>query len=212
MGARLWLYLFRLVAYRDSLGRVKEMATEVHPGVREAGKNWWLLLFWGVAMIILGLYLIFQPGMTALVLVQVMAVFWVVGGIFDVAGAIVNSQDEHRLWRIVTGIISIVAGGIILLNPLFGTFLVLTFQFYLLAFGAIIIGIINIVGWNRTPGSHWSLGSTLLGILQVLIGIFLLAHPIFGVLALLTVFGVLAIVAGAGAIAMSWRVKTMTGN
>jgi uncharacterized membrane protein HdeD (DUF308 family) len=211
MGARFWLHLFK-VAYLDSLRRVKDMATDVHSGVREAGKNWWLLLLWGVAMIVLGLFLIFQPGMTAVALVQVIAIFWVVGGIFDVAGAIVNSRDEHRLWRIVTGIISIVAGGVILLNPLFGTFIVLTFQFYLLAIGAIIVGIINIVGWNRIPGSHWSLGTTLLGILQVLIGLFLIAHPLFGVLALLTLFGVLAIVAGVGAIAMSWRVKTRTGN
>ena len=56
------------------------------------------------------------------------------------------------------------------------------------------------------------MGTTLLGVLQVLIGLFLIAHPIIGILALLTTFGVLAVLAGAGAIFMSLRVKMLTGN
>ena len=190
------------------------MATTVSTDseIRQAGRNWWLLLLWGVSMIILGLYLILQPGMTAVVLVQVMAVFWLVGGAFDVADAVLNKADPQRVWRIVGGLIGIIAGGIILINPLLGTFITVAFQYYLLAIGAIILGAINIAGWNRTPGSHWSWGTTLLGVLQVLIGLFLIAHPIIGILALLTVFGVLAIVAGVGAIFASFRVKSLTGN
>ena len=188
------------------------MATIVSPDVQQAGKNWWLLLVWGIATIVLGIYLIFQPGMTAVLLVQVMAAFWLVGGAFDVVNGVVNKEDPQRLWRIIGGLMGIIAGGIILINPLLGTFITLAFQYYLLAIGAIFMGVINIAGWNRTPGSHWSLGSTLLGVLQVLIGLFLIAHPIIGILALLTTFGVLAILAGAGAIFMSFRVKMLTGN
>src|SRR4051794_23863521 len=115
------------------------MATTVStdPVIRQAGKSWWLLLLWGVSMIVLGLYLIFQPGMTAVVLVQVMAVFWLVGGAFDVADAVLNKTDPQRVWRIVGGLIGIIAGGIILINPLLGTFIAIGFQYYLLAIGAI---------------------------------------------------------------------------
>ena len=122
------------------------MATTVSPDVQLAGKNWWLLLLWGVSMIVLGLYLIFQPGMTAVILVQVMAVFWLVGGAFDVINGVLNKEDPQRVWRIIGGLVSIIAGGIILLNPLLGTFITLAFQYYLLAIGAIFIGVINISG------------------------------------------------------------------
>jgi uncharacterized membrane protein HdeD (DUF308 family) len=186
------------------------MATTLSTDVQQAVKNWWLLALWGVAMIILGLYLIFQPTQTAVVLVQVMAVFWLVGGALDVVSAVLNKEDAQRVWRIIGGLISIVAGGVILINSLLGTFITLAFQFYLLAIGGIVVGAINIAGWNRPAGSQWSWGTTLLGVLQVLIGLFLVMHPIVGILSLLLVFGVLAVLAGAATIFMSLRVRSMS--
>src|SRR5215470_9623736 len=82
----------RLMAAQYSSGRdtacytpgVSRPPTDV-PGTRTRRKamatttttshhGWALLLLWGIAWVILGFFLLFQPGMTAIVLVQIMAV------------------------------------------------------------------------------------------------------------------------------------------
>ncbi len=149
--------------------------------------GWALLLVWGVAWIILGLFLLFQPGVTAVVLVQLMAVFWVVGG--------------------VIGILSIVAGVIIMANPLAGTIVTIAFGFFILAFAAIVNGLINLVGGFK-GGISW--GGSLLGFLQVIIGVYHLTHPMMGIVAYVPTLGIITIAAGIAVIIFGFRVKAGT--
>jgi len=176
------------------------------PPARSHG--WALLLLWGMAWIVLGLFLLRQPGMTAILLVQMMAVFWVVGGVIDLMNGLTHADQPNRGWRIFGGILGIAAGVILMAHPLLGAIVTIAFQYYLLAFAAIVIGIINIVGATRA-GLSW--GGSLLGVAQVIIGIFLATHPLVGMLAFVPTLGMIVIAGGILTIIASFKVKRMLG-
>lgn len=167
-------------------------------------RAWVLLLLWGISSIILGFFLIRQPGMTAILLVQFMAVFWVIGGVIDLMSGLTHSDQPHRGWRIFGAVIGIAAGMVMIANPLLGTMVTIAFGYFMLAFTAILNGIINIIGATRA-GLSW--GGSLLGVAQVIIGIFLATHPMVGMLAYVPTLGILAIVGGIVIIIASFKVK-----
>jgi uncharacterized membrane protein HdeD (DUF308 family) len=153
----------------------------------------WVTVLWGIGSLIVGLLLVVQPAITALFLVQVMALLWLIGGVVDLVGAALGRGDAYRGWRILSGIVAIFAGVVLLGNPFVGTLLVVLFQFYLIAIAAIINGVVNIVG--RFQGvSGW--GRFVLGIVQLAVGVFFLFNPIPGLLAFIPVFGIVLAVGG----------------
>jgi uncharacterized membrane protein HdeD (DUF308 family) len=166
--------------------------------------GWALLLVWGVAWVVLGLFLLFQPGVTAILLVQIMAVFWVVGGVIDLVTGLTHGEHPHRGWHIFGGILSIAAGVIIMAHPLVGAIVTIAFGFFLLAITAIVNGLINLVGGFK-GGISW--GGSLLGLVQVIIGIFLVTHPMMGMLAYVPTLGIITIAAGIAVIVFAFRVK-----
>jgi len=158
----------------------------------------WLTVLWGVVSVVVGLLLLSRPISTALFLVQVMAVLWVVGGVIDLVSALLGRAGQHRVWRVVAGVVAIIAGLILLANPFVGTLLVVTVQVYLIALAAIVNGVINIVG--KFQGlSGW--GRVVLGILQLAIGVFFLFNPVSGMLAFVPAFGIVLTIGGVGTIA-----------
>jgi uncharacterized membrane protein HdeD (DUF308 family) len=176
------------------------MATTAAPN-----HGWVLLLLWGMAWIILGFFLLFQPGITAMLLVQIMAVFWVVGGVIDLMNGLTHAQPS-RGWRIFSGMLGIVAGVVIMVHPIVGTLVTVAFGFYLLAFAVIVTGLINMVGGFKKTLS-W--GASLLGLVQVILGIFLVTHPLVGMLAYVPTLGIVAIAGGIVIIAGAFKVKRM---
>lgn len=166
--------------------------------------GWALLLLWGLSWIILGLFLVFRPGITAILLVQFMAVFWVVGGVIDLMSGLSHADQPGRGWRIFGGILGAVAGVILIVHPILGTIVTIAFQYFLLAFAAIVVGVINMFGGFK-PTLSW--GGSLLGLVQVILGIFLVTHPMMGMLAYVPTLGCIIIVGGIVTIVAAFRVK-----
>ena len=161
--------------------------------------SWWAYLLWGLGSIVLGILLITRPALTALFLVRAMAVFWLVGGVVDIIRALV-ARDKGGGWIIAGGIVGILAGIVILGHPILGAVLTLATLFLFAACSAIFYGVVNIVGGAvRGEAASWSWGRFLLGVLQVIIGVFMLWHPVVGTLAFTSVLGIVAIVGGVGA-------------
>lgn len=167
-----------------------------------------LLLLWGLAWIILGLFLLFRPGVTAILLVQFMAVFWVVGGVIDLMSGLSHAQPG-RGWRIFGGILGAVAGVILILHPILGAIVTVAFQYYLLALIAMVVGVINLFGVFKASLS-W--GGSLLGLVQVILGIFLVTHPIVGMIALVPTLGLVLMVGGIVTIVAAFRIKGATAS
>ena len=170
--------------------------------------GWALLLLWGMSWIILGLFLLFRPGITAILLVQFMAVFWVVGGVIDLMNGLTHAQPG-RGWRIFGGLLGAAAGVILMIHPVLGTIVTIAFQFYLLAIVSIVIGLINMFGGFK---HHLSWGASLLGLVQIILGIFLVTHPLVGMLAYILTLSWLMIAGGIVTIVAAFRVKGATAT
>ncbi|GHO50600.1 hypothetical protein KSX_87630 [Ktedonospora formicarum] len=139
---------------------------------------------------IMGLLLLFSPGMTLLVLVQLLGVYWMVTGVL----AFVNLCMDRRLWgwKLITGIAGIAAGLVILRNPLWSAIFVPKVLVIFLAIDALILGVAQII--HAANGKDSSLG--ILGILNINFGIILLLSPLFGVFALSMLVGIIAVIGG----------------
>jgi uncharacterized membrane protein HdeD (DUF308 family) len=142
---------------------------------------WWLLFIEGVFAVILGGVLLWAPSKTQqntwIILVIVLGFYWLVSGILSLARL---AQDQKRWgWKLFTGILSIIAGGYILVYPSASA----------AAFPAIILLVLGVWGcvhgitrlMAAFYGAGW--GSALLGILMLIIGFILIinfANPAYG--------------------------------
>ena len=175
---------------------------------------WWLPLLWGIAALITGILILAKPSISAVVLVSVVAVFWLVGGVFDLIGGIVHGDAPGRVWRIVGGVIGILAGLAVLMNPILGTLVALSVLYYYVAFSALINGVINLYVGIRVrtdAGASRSWGNFLLGLVQIFLGILLLLHPLSvgTLLAVVYAIGIVAIAGGVFSIFLAVRVRSL---
>jgi uncharacterized membrane protein HdeD (DUF308 family) len=67
----------------------------------------------GVALIV-GLLVLRDPLQTVVVLGLILGVWWVVAGVIDILGAFLSPGSSRRGWDIVTGVVSVLAGGFLL--------------------------------------------------------------------------------------------------
>jgi len=167
------------------------------PVARIAARNWWIVLVWGVLTTLLGAY-------------------FVVGGIFDIVGAVMDRVNGWVI-QLLLGILYVAAGIAVLGAPVLAAIVGLQLLYFFIAFSAILGGIIKIVQSLMAIGraGFWGvLGLLLLGILQLVIGLLLLetplsGDPISGPLTLVPVMGIFTIAAGITAILASLRIRNL---
>lgn len=77
-------------------------------------------LAWGVLLIISGILAVAMPGVAALATVLVLAWLLVLGGVFEIAYAIQTRHIEGLAWKLASGVLTLVLGGVILAAPVAG--------------------------------------------------------------------------------------------
>jgi uncharacterized membrane protein HdeD (DUF308 family) len=95
----------------------------------------------GIAAIIIGLLLLTSPAMTAIVLVQLLGIYWLIAGIFQIVAIFMDSSMWG--WKLFSGVLGIIAGILILRHPLWSALLVPATLVILLGLLGITIGIIK---------------------------------------------------------------------
>jgi uncharacterized membrane protein HdeD (DUF308 family) len=163
---------------------------------------WWLVLLEGIFAGIFGLLLLSAPTATLLFLVQVFGFYLFLGGIFRVVSLFTDSSSWG--WKLVGGLLGIIAGIVVLQHPIWSTVIVPTYIIYIIGFIAIAEGVIELIA--AFQGSGWGLG--ILGILRIVFGIILVSNPLLGVLALPIVLGALMLVGGIFAVVVSLRMRS----
>jgi uncharacterized membrane protein HdeD (DUF308 family) len=94
--------------------------TQTPPAPAQPQRPWWLTLVGGILAIVVGALLLWGNLVTQvktyLLLMEVLGIWWLVDGIFD----IVHMFTDHRQWgyKLFIGIVSIIAGGYVLLHPI----------------------------------------------------------------------------------------------
>lgn len=154
--------------------------------------GWPLLLVWGVIAIIAGLAMLVQPARTAVLLLTIVALLWLVSGVIDLVAALRRhpSRDWLRLGR---GVISVAAAVVVLLNSVFGGFLPTTVQVWILVVAAAINGGSHLVTAIARHGSRTALT---LGIAQLAIAAVLALSILVTVVSLFVVIGAQLVVIG----------------
>jgi uncharacterized membrane protein HdeD (DUF308 family) len=163
------------------------------------GVPWWVVLLQGIFAIILGLLLLTSPGMTTLVLIQFVGIYWLVAGIFSLVTIFIDHTKWG--WKLFSGIIGIIAGLLVIQHPLWSTVLLPTVLIIILGVEGIIMGFIAL--FSAFKGGGW--GAGILGVLSILIGSYLVFNPLVGALALPWVIGIFALIGGVFAIVIAFR-------
>lgn len=166
------------------------MATTARMGGTGAPR--WLLIVEGIVLIALGIFLIAQPGATILLLLQILAIYWLVAGVLSIVRMVLADTHENWGWQLFTAIVEIVAGLAIFSYPLFSTVVVPSVLVILIACLAIVIGITGVIQSFRLRS--WSIG--LLGALGVIVGIVLFSSPLMAALTLTWLIGLCTIAGG----------------
>jgi uncharacterized membrane protein HdeD (DUF308 family) len=101
----------------------------------------WVVLLFGILGVLVGVYTFFYPGVTAIALLYLIAVWAIVRGIFEIVMAIQLRKEISYEWAlIVSGLISIIFGVVLIANPGEGALaLVVVIGVFALMFGIMMI-------------------------------------------------------------------------
>jgi uncharacterized membrane protein HdeD (DUF308 family) len=169
----------------------------------ETGFPWWLVLLEGIAAAIIGLFLLTAPSATLFVLIQVLGIFWLVGGLFRIVSIFLDTSLWG--WKLIAGALGIVAGIVVLQHPVWSSVLVPAIYIIILGIQGLVLGGVNLVMAYR--GEGWGIG--ILGALSIVFGLVLLFNVWIGVAILPFVLGAVGIVGGGAAIAIAFAMRSM---
>ena len=163
---------------------------------------WWLFLLQGIAGILLGVMLIAEPDATLFALVTFLGFYWLITGMLALVRVFVD-RSVPWIWSLLSGIVGVLAGLLVLKHPLLATLTVPTVLVIILGVQGLIMGALELVEGFKGGG----IGSFILGVLNLLIGLLLLSSPVAAALAVPLVFGVLLLVQGGAHVVWAFRVR-----
>jgi uncharacterized membrane protein HdeD (DUF308 family) len=138
-----WIFAFSVIAQGISLASAGWQSRQDEP-------NWWIFLLIGIVNIIAGLVCFFNPGLTAIFLVTLMGVSWLVSGVLEIYAAIrLRKEIDNEGWLILGGLLSVIAGAIVIIHPGAGALAMTTLiAIYAILFGVALIALaFKAKGW-----------------------------------------------------------------
>jgi uncharacterized membrane protein HdeD (DUF308 family) len=100
--------------------------------------HWWLLVLSGLVQAALGVVMVAQPGIGPLALAYLFAIWMIMSGVTEIAGAIaLQALIKNEFWWILLGVITLAFGFYVILVPALGLLALV----YTLGFYAIIAGV-----------------------------------------------------------------------
>jgi uncharacterized membrane protein HdeD (DUF308 family) len=137
-------------------------------------RPWWLTLIVGVSAIIVGGLLLFGNLNTQIktyfMLVEVLGIWWLVDGIFDIVGLFVDRTAWG--WKLFIGIVSIIAGGYILMYPVLVGLTLPQIFVLILGIWGVIKGLVLL--FLAFKGGGWPAG--LMGAITIFFGVVLIIN------------------------------------
>jgi uncharacterized membrane protein HdeD (DUF308 family) len=177
------------------------------------GRHWaWIMGLRGLLMLIGGLFAILNPAVALTILVTFGGALILVDGILGLWSLTFGGAKTGNFWfDVVRNALAIILGILILISPLMATILTATFLIYLIAFQAIVVGIMEIYMAFRSGQmrQHWPV--LLSGIVYVLFGIAAAFWPLLTAITAVIWIGVLMIIFAIGLFAMAWRLYRNAG-
>ncbi|MFN2202702.1 MAG: HdeD family acid-resistance protein [Caldilineaceae bacterium] len=188
-----------------------DAAASVNMVKQQVSKNWWILLVQGIATILLGVLLLINPATTLIAIAWVLGIFWLVGGVLDVIGAFTGKNgNRHWFWGLLGGILGIIVGLILIVQPVLGAVVIPTTLTLLLGLGAALGGVFNIIGAimmrKEIEGEFWMI---VWGAIMLLLGIWILFNLGSATIAYVFVMAIFMIVGGVVSIFGAFRLRSL---
>ena len=173
------------------------------PNFNQSNKHfpWWVVLIQGIVALIVGILLLLDPAATTAVVVQFLGFYWVIGGVLQLVAMFTDNSMWG--WKLLGGILGIVAGLVVIRHPFWSTILVPTVMVIFLGVNGLIIGFISLA--QAFKGGGWMAG--ILGVISIMISLALLGSPMISALALPWVYGMIGVVGGLIAIYSAFKLK-----
>ena len=137
-------------------------------------RPWWMTLIMGILAFVVGAILLWAPAKnkveTYQLLIAVLGFYWLIGGFVS----IFSMFFDHTAWgwKLFMGIVSIIAGGTILMYPVAAGVALPRIFVLILGLWALMQGIILLV--MAFKGGGW--GAGILGIVEIVFGLILMAE------------------------------------
>jgi uncharacterized membrane protein HdeD (DUF308 family) len=147
---------------------------EQAPAAQGPVRPWWVTVIGGFAALIIGAVLLWAPAKTKVntyeLLVAFIGIYWLIIGIMDIVSMFV----DHRMWgwKLFIGIVSILAGGWILMYPIAAGLALPQIFVWVLGFWGLMYGVMLLIMAFR--GGGW--GAGILGVLGIIFGIVLIIN------------------------------------
>ena len=181
--------------------------------VRNAiASNWWIPLTQGIAAILFGFYAFTRTGQTMATILFILGIYWMFNGLFSIIAAISGQTEKSRMWELIGGALSIIAGLFAVSHPLLFGWGSASFIGTLIGISAIISGLTHMLDEREVhagAGSDWSLGSFFLGLLNVIFGIIIIGAPALAFVTFIRILALWVIIAGCGLIFAALRVRSI---
>ncbi len=137
-------------------------------------RPWWLTLILGITAIAVGGLLLWGNLVTKVqtyfLLVEVLGIWWLIDGIFDIVGLFVDRTAWA--WKLFIGIVSIIAGGYILMYPVLVGLALPQLFVLILGIWGVVKGIVLLI--LAFQGGGWAAG--LMGVITLIFGGILIAN------------------------------------
>lgn len=176
-------------------------AAEWEPIVAVA-RAWWLGLIVGLVSLVGGIVLIAYTGPTLTVIALLVGIELLIGGVFLVVGAF-GRPAGARAWGVLGGALAFIAGVIVLRHPSDSVLVVaMAVGLYL-----ILAGVLRLVGaFEAREGRGWLV---LAALVDLALGILIVAWPEFGIKTMAVVFGIVLIVRGIALIVIAFALRSL---
>ncbi|MDF0673120.1 MAG: HdeD family acid-resistance protein [Nitrospira sp.] len=170
-------------------------------------KNWGWIALRGAAAVIFGVLAFAWPGITLVILTLFFGAYAFTDGVFALVAAYRRREGHKAVWPLVlVGVLGVAAGVGTFLWPEMTALALLLFM----AVWALSIGIFQIaaaIRLRKEIDKEWLLGAS--GALSVLFGLFMIASPGAGALAVVWMIAAYSIAFGLLLIALGFRLKKL---
>lgn len=168
-------------------------------------RTWWVLMLRGVIAIIFGVLIWRQPEISIAVLILFFGAYILVDGVLGVYSAVAGRKEHDDWWVLLLwALISVGVGILTFLAPGVTTLALLLF----IAIWAIATGVLQIVAGIRLRkeiNGEWLL--ILGGLVSVVFGVFLMAQPAVGALAMVWLIATYAVLFGGVLVILAFRAR-----
>jgi uncharacterized membrane protein HdeD (DUF308 family) len=168
--------------------------------VREVARVWWVVLVVGVIFLGFGIVMLFDVAAGATTIAIIVGAFLIFDGLVEMISG--GRRGGSRAWAIVAGILLLIGGIVVIAWPGV-TFLVIA---VIWGITLLVGGIARVVSAAMLRGYGWG-WLIVLGILETIVGIVMLAWPDVTAYVILLLIGIYSIVAGILQIVLSFQLK-----